>query len=69
MPVDGCMRAPAQVLLSIHSDGLLVASAVAAAARTLSTLWSVAAGGGPREPLAQVRACAASLSLSLAGCR
>jgi hypothetical protein len=57
------MCACTQVLLSIHSDGSLVASAVAAAARTLSTLWSVAAGGGPREPLAQVRACAHSLFL------
>lgn len=44
------------MLLAVHADGSLVASAVAAAARTLSTLWSVPATGGPRGPVAQVRA-------------
>ena len=48
---------PRQVLLTVHADGSLVAGVVAPAARTLSTLWSVSATGGPRGPAAQARPC------------
>ena len=53
--------APRQVLLTVHADGSLVAGVVAPAARTLSTLWSVSATGGPRGPAAQARSLHASL--------